>query len=177
MENNFSKISEKVQNHLKRLSASIQLTDSLEDPLEILAGGWLEKDEGFNNTINENEMELTDIYSASEARGGLIITYSGSLISLGTLEEQGREVEYTSIGYRTDVPDFLVQSNAVLAEDAKQDEALRFKNGPIEKSSPVYKIALVKKSLEKKEANELLTQLTHQLTEEFIEINKTLISE
>ena len=177
MGDNFSRVSEKVQNHLKQLSGSVQLTDSTEDPLEILAGGWLEKDEVFNNQIEENEMEISDSFSSSEMRGGLVMTYSGSLISLGPLEENSRQTEYTSVGFRTDVPDFLEQADAQLAEDISIDRAVKFINGPIEKSSPVYKIALVKESLESEEANELLTQVTHQLTEEFIEINKTLISE
>ena len=177
MTDNFSKVSEKVQNHLKQLSGSIQLIENTEDPLEALAGGWLEKDAIFNERINDNEMEPAEQFSSSEIRGGLIMTYSGSLISLGPLEENGRQTEYTSVGFRTDVPEFLEQSNAQLAVNAVPDEPVRFKNGPIEKSSPVYKIALVKESLETEEANELLTQVAHQLTEEFIEINKTLISE
>ena len=177
MGDNFSKVSEKVQNHLKQLSGSVQLTDSTADPLEILAGGWLEKDEIFSRQIEENGMELSDLFSASEIRGGLIMTYSGSLIKLGPLDENGRETEYTSVGFRTDVPEFLQQSNAQLSEDAEPDKPVRFRNGPIEKSSPVYRIALVKEEMESEEAEKLLTEVTHQLTEEFVEINKTLISE
>ncbi len=89
MGDNFFRVSEKVQNHLKQLSGSVQLNDSTEDPLEILAGGWLEKDEVFNRQIEENEMEICDSFSSSELRGGLVMTYSGSLISLGPLEETG----------------------------------------------------------------------------------------
>ena len=177
MGNNFSKVSEKVQNHLKQLSGTIQISDSTADPLEALAEGWLEKDQIFNSQIEENEMELSDSFSASEIRGALIMTYSGSLIKLGPLDENGRETEYTSIGFRTDVPEFLQQSDAQLSENAESDKPVRFKNGPIEKSSPVYRIALVKEEMDSEEANELLTQVTHQLTEEFVEINKTLISE
>lgn len=177
MGDNFFRVSEKVQNHLKQLSGSVQLNDSTEDPLEILAGGWLEKDEVFNRQIEENEMEICDSFSSSELRGGLVMTYSGSLISLGPLEENGRQTEYTSVGFRTDVPDFLEQADAQISEDIAVDKAVKFVSGPIEKSSPVYRIALVKESLESEEANELLTQLTHQLTEDFVEINKTLISE
>ena len=177
MGDNFSKVSEKVQNHLKQLSGSVQLTDSTADPLEILAGGWLEKDEIFSRQIEENGMELSDLFSTSEIRGGLIMTYSGSLIKLGPLDENGRETEYTSVGFRTDVPEFLQQSNAQLSEDAEHDKPVRFRNGPIEKSSPVYRIALVKEEMESEEAEKLLTEVTHQLTEEFVEINKTLISE
>ena len=177
MGDNFSKVSEKVQNHLKQLSGSIQLTGSTADPLEVLAGGWLEKDEIFSRQIEENEMEISDLFSSSEIRGGLIMTYSGSLIKLGPLDENGRVTEYTSVGFRTDVPEFLQQSNAQLSADAEPDKPVRFQNGPIEKSSPVYRIALVKKEMESEEAEKLLTELTHQLTEEFIEINKTLISE
>ena len=177
MGNNFSKVSEKVQNHLKQLSGTIQISDSTADPLESLAEGWLEKDQIFNSQIEENEMELSDSFSVSEIRGGLIMTYSGSLIKLGPLDENGRETEYTSIGFRTDVPEFLQQSDARLSENAEFDKPVRFVSGPIEKSSPVYKIALVKEEMETEEANELLTQVSHQLTEEFLEINKTLISE
>ncbi len=173
----FSRVSEKVQNHLKQLSGSVKLNDTEPDPLEVLAQGWLEKDSVFSRQTEENEMEICDSFSASDNRGALIMTYSGSLISLSPPGENGRHTEYSSIGFRTDVPGFLEQDEAELSDDIIPDEPVKFVSGPIEKSSPVYRIAIIRDEMESEEADELLTQVTHQLTEDFIEINKTLISE
>ena len=183
MSESLSKVSEKVQNHLKQLSGSVKLLEGGVDPLGVLAGAWLEKEEIFNRELEKNELELVDEFAANEERGALIMTYSGSILSLGPFDnadagtEATRKVEYSSIGFRTDVPESLDQDDSILAADVLIDEPVQFKNGPLKKTSPVYKVALVKESLSTEEAEELLTSVTQVLTDEFIEINKTIISD
>ena len=46
---------------------------------------------------------------------------------------------------------------------------------PIKKSSPVYKIAVVRDEMPIEEEEELLSDVTQILMDEFVEVNKTLI--
>ncbi|QQO10266.1 hypothetical protein [Breznakiella homolactica] len=173
----FSNVSEKVQNHLKQLSGSVKFIENPEEPLEQLAKVWLEKEELFNEKLEKNEFEPVDTLSADEERGALIMTYSGSLLSIGPAGDDGRKVEYSSVGFRTDVPDGLEQDDAVLEGDIEIDAPVKFKDGPLQQSSPVYKLALVKESLDDEEAEELLAEMTQMLSDEFVEINKTIIQD
>jgi len=175
MSDYFSRVSDKVQNHLKQLAGSVNLPADAGDPLDVLAGAWLEKEALFEGQTRENRMDPVDFLPVDEERGGLVMTYSGSLLSLGPLSEGKRRVEYVSVGFRTDVPEFLEEEEAELAGDVMTDEPVRFRRGPIQKSSPVYRIALVNESVEEEEAEELLSQVTQVLTDEFVEVNKTLI--
>ena len=174
MENYFANVSEDVQNHLKQLTGSVNLPEG-EDALEILAKGWLEKEKLFLSKIEQENLEEVDTYVADEKRGGLIMTFSGSLLTIGPLGDEGRNIEYSSIGLRTDVPEKAVKSGSVLDENITIGEPVLFSVGPITKSSPVYKIAIVSKEMEPKEEEGLLSDLTQVITDEFTEINKTIV--
>lgn len=50
-----------------------------------------------------------------------------------------------------------------------------FSVGPITKSSPVYKIAVVKEEMRPEKDEELLSEVTQILSEGFTEINKTIL--
>lgn len=50
-----------------------------------------------------------------------------------------------------------------------------FEKGPIQQSSPIFKIAVSSEELEADEEEALLTQVTVDITEEFVEVNKTII--
>ncbi len=176
MEDYFAKVSEEVQNHLKQLAGSINLPEG-EDALEILAKGWLEKEEGFISRIEKENLEEVDTYPVNEARGGLLMTYSGSLLTIGPLCDDGRNVDYASIGLRTDVPESASKGGSVLKKDISIGEQAVFTIGPILKSSPVFKIAVVSEEMPIEEEEELLSDVTQVLADEFAEVNKTLIFE
>lgn len=178
MDNYFSKVSDKVQNHLKQLAGSVRVSGadgSNADPLELLAQAWLDKEERFNTQLEENNMELVDTLAADSDKGGVILTYSGSLLTVGPLVDGGRRVEYVSVGLRTDVPDAAEQEGASLARDVAVDQPAEFRNGPLQKSSPVYKIAVTSEKMEPEAEEELLSDVTRILVDEFAEVNKTLI--
>ena len=174
MEEYFAQVSEDVQNHLKQLVGSVNLPAG-EDSLEILAKGWLDKEEIFNSQIIDRNLEESDSFSVEEPRGGLIMTYSGSLLTIGPIADNGRKVEYASVGLRTDVPESAEKEGSVISMDILQGEQADFLVGPIKKSSPVYKIALVKEEMPLEEEEELLSEVTKVLADDFVEINKTLI--
>jgi len=176
MDHYFAKVSEEVQNHLKQLVGTVNLPEG-EDALEILAKGWLEKEDSFNFQLTERNLEETHDFSVEEPRGGLLMTYSGSLISIGPIGEDGRKVEYVSVGLRTDVPESAEKEGSVISADISVGGIVEFLVGPIKKSSPVYKIAVVKDEMPLEEEEELLSDVTQVLMDEFIEVNKTLIIE
>ncbi len=176
MGESFAKVSEEVQNHLKQLSGSVVLPEG-EDALELLASGWLEKEASFMSQVEEENLEEVETFSPDEAKGGLIMTYSGSLLTLGPLGEEGRNVEYVSIGLRTDVPESTRSEGSAIDGEITVGEPVQFKDGPILKSSPVYKIAVVQEELPLEAEEELLSNVTQVLADEFAEVNKTLIFE
>lgn len=174
MEEYFAKVSEEVQNHLKQLVGTVNLSEG-EDALEMLAKGWLDKEESFMSQINERNLEEARDFSVEEPRGGLIMTYSGSLLSIGPIGEDGRKVEYASVGLRTDVPESAEKEGSVISSDISVGGVVDFLVGPIKKSSPVYKIAVVRDEMPLEEEEELLSDVTQVLMDEFVEVNKTLI--
>ena len=65
------------------------------------------------------------------------MTYSGSLINIGPQRDQGRNVQYVSIGLRKDVPESASQENSQLQGDVRIGAPVAFSSGPILSSSPV----------------------------------------
>ena len=106
----------------------------------------------------------------------LFIT-SGSLLSIGPIGDDGRKVEYASVGLRTDVPESAEKEGSVISSNILVGGQVDFLIGPIKKSSPVYKIAVVSEEMPMEEEEELLSDVTQVLMDEFIEVNKTLIIE
>ncbi|MCK5672696.1 MAG: hypothetical protein KAH95_04935, partial [Spirochaetales bacterium] len=121
MDEYFAQVSEDVQNHLKQLVGTVNLPAG-EDALEILSKGWLEKEEIFNSQILERKLEESDSFAVEEPRGGLIMTYSGSLLTIGPIADDGRKVEYASVGLRTDVPESAEKDGSVISMDILQGE-------------------------------------------------------
>ena len=173
MGNYFAAVSEDVQNHLKQLTGLINLPNE-EEALEILAKSWLEKEKQFISKINQENMEEVETFSADEKRGSLIMTFSGSLLTIGPLNDNGRYIEYLSIGLRTDVPEKASKNGSILEKDIVIGEPAIFSIGPISKSSPVYKIAVIKEEMEPEEEEKLLSDVTQIISNEFTEINKTI---
>jgi hypothetical protein len=167
---------EKVREHLHRLVKSAGLPDT-EEAFASLEQGWKEKLESFENQVDENDMELVEDFAADDERGALFMTYSGSLINLGPRGENGRFIGYHSIGIRKDVPESVDAVTTDLAEDVQVDDLATFTNGPIKKSSPIFKIAVITEEMAEEEQEELLADMTQVLTDDFIEVNKTIIQE
>ena len=109
-------ISDKIRQHIKQLVRTAGLPDT-EDSLETLEEGWMEKLEFFEAQAAERDMEMVDDFEGDDERGAMILTYSGSLINLGPRDEEGRHVEYHSIGIRNDVPESAEADATELAGD------------------------------------------------------------
>jgi len=170
----FNSLSEIIQSHVKLIAKTSGMPIS-DETYELLASAWVEKRDCFEDVIAENSLEEVTYFSLDEPKGALVLTYSGSLLNIGPLVDGKRRVEYSSIGLRTDVPKSAVDENSVLSSDVEIDTAVVFSKGPIQQSSPVFKIVLSQENLDAKDDAELLTRVTQALTEEFIEVNKTII--
>lgn len=169
-------LSGKIRQHLTQLVKTAGLSDS-EDSIEILEKAWQEKFDSFEQQVEEKNMELTEEFDAEDERGALLMTYSGSLITLGPMDEDGRRVEYHSIGIRKDVPETAENDGTNLTGDVEIDSGVMFTNGPIKKSSPIFKIAVIVEEMDDEDQEELLAEVTRVLTDEFLEVNRTIIQE
>ena len=176
MGENFDSVAPQVQEHLKSLIKTAGLPDT-EESLEQLAQGWLEKQAAFHEQTKANEMEEADRLELENGRGALIMTYSGSLLTIGPETEEGRAVQYASIGLRRDVPEFLEKEGSVLSADVTRDASVTFEVGPIKSSSPVYAIAVATEEMAPEEEEKLLSQVTMMVADDFVEVNKTLVDE
>jgi hypothetical protein len=162
-----------VQGHLRQITKTSGLPDT-EDAVDMIAQGWLEKRDRFDRIIDRSKLEQIELLEKNDARGCLVMTISGSLINIGPLREQGRTVQYTSIGLRKDVPEAAEKPDARLSTDVVVGAPVAFEDGPIASSSPVLKIAVTEEEMDLEEQERLITKATRALTKEFIEVNREL---
>jgi hypothetical protein len=166
-------IPEEVQDHVRQITKSSGLPDN-EESVETIAKGWLEKKERFENQLVEMNMEEVEELDQDDDQGCLAMTYSGSLLNIGPIREEGRTVQYASIGLRQDVPETASKENSQLASDVRVGEVVSFSPGPIQSSSPIFKIAVTTGDLDAEEQEEQITKATMILAEGFVEVNKDL---
>ncbi len=167
-------VSNKILKHLKRLVKTAKLPDT-EDSVEIMVKGFVEKLECFDTLVKQNGLTDIEILKNEDSSGALVITYSGSLLSIGPMDNGVRKIEYASIGIRTDVPEIASEDFSELDGDIKIDNIANFITGPIQNSSGIYRIAKVDRSLDYKKQEELLSDVTRVLVEDFVEVNNTVI--
>ena len=172
----FDQIPDDIQHHIRDITESSGLENN-EESLEMMAKAWIEKKEFFEERIESLDMEELDSLEKDDERGALVLTYSGSLVNVGPQVDDVRKVEYTSISLRGDVPDTAKGDEAKLAADINIDEGMEFEAGPVKSTSSILKIAVCKGDLSAEEQEEKLTNATMILSDEFIKINKTVISE
>ncbi|MBN2051695.1 MAG: hypothetical protein JW760_14690 [Spirochaetales bacterium] len=172
----FEQLDSKVADHIKGLRQSIKVADD-DEALEILAKGWKEKEDAFIHQLSTRNMEAVEEFNPEDESGGLLLlTYSGSLLNIGPMDGGKRKASYASIGMREDVPKFAESDDAVVEGPIKLGEGVKFSKGPIKSSSPIYMIAVVVEDLEAVEEEELLSEVTQILAEDFTEVNRTIIS-
>ncbi len=161
---------ERVREHVRLLVEPAGLQDTA-DADEILAQGWLEKNAAFEHHTSDRGMVGVASFSRGESTGALAMTYSGSIVSIGPMSDGERDVAYASIGARRDVPQMSVKQDSRLGLDVKVDEVIRFEEGPVQKTSPVFAIAVFQKALPAAKENAALVEVTQVLTERFVSIN------
>ncbi|MCB1172321.1 MAG: hypothetical protein KDK39_02090 [Leptospiraceae bacterium] len=174
MEDFFEQIPPGVREHIRGITRTSGLPDS-DESLDLMAEAWLGKKEAFEREIESRRMQEIDTLAVDAPQGAVVMTYSGSLLNLGAVQGAGRPVEYNSIGIRGDVPDAARHQSAVLAQGLELDHEVVFQTGPVQSTSPAFKIAVCNDDLGLEEQAEQLSNVTMVLTREFADINKTLV--
>ncbi len=167
----FSSLPEQVRRHLRGLVRSSGSPDQTAAE-EQLAQGWYAKNQAFKSHTGNHDMVSVDFFQAANPGGALAVTLSGSILSVGPIVDGGRAVAYASIGTRRDVPQMSISQNIGLANDLRLGEPATFENGSIEKTSPVFTIAIFQKVLEPETEKNALARITELLAEQFVAINQ-----
>jgi nucleoid DNA-binding protein len=175
MNEEISGLSDTVRSHLKTITRSSGLPDT-EESFQKMATVWLEKKRLFEGQIRALDMEEVESFSKDDPRGALLLSYSGSLISLGTLSGGGRQVEYASISLRADVPDLVLMEGSGLAGDIRIDSEAQFTSGKVRSTSRLLKIAVCPREVAAEEQEKRIREATIFLTNGFVKINRTVLS-
>ncbi len=168
----FNDLPEKIQLHMLSLIKSSKLPNN-EDFKNILADTWNRKCRLFEQQVKVLEMEIISFMTADDPRGLIVLTYSGSIVSINPKEDT-REVEYASIHLRSDVP----KTVSILATNIKANielgESVEFSSGQLKKTSAAYMIAVCKKNVSIEKQKERIREGTIYLTNGFMKINRSI---
>lgn len=175
MSASFNDLPEEIQEHLKSLTQLFGLPHN-DESYDKLAEGWMEKQTCFEKEVAERGMKEIDHLPVDDTRGAVALTYSGSLVLLGPVIDGVRKVAYNSISARQDVPETAMQEDSKLAKDVLIDEPLELEVGPVQKTSSIFKIAVCNYDLAPIEQEELLENVTVFLVDQFVQVNKDLVS-
>ena len=128
---------QQVESHLEGL---LSMTDNTECGTGDLKNMWMEKERLFQKQRKSLSMIELDEFTRDDSRGAILLTYSGSLISIYSVKDTMRRIEYASIKIRNDVPDIVVMEKSSLEQNISINHPASFTEGDIKKSSSVYKI-------------------------------------
>jgi len=169
----FEELPDKIKSHLKGLIKSTGLPDT-EESLEMLSANWIEKEMMFREQTSMLGMVDSPFFGKDELRGALLLTYSGSLITIGTLVNNLRWVEYASIKLRCDVPEIVKSDKVQVLHDVQVGSCAEFEPGPMKKTSEIYAIAYCNENVSLAEQDKRIKEATIFLTNGFVKINRDL---
>jgi len=135
---------------------------------------WKNKLELFSAQISNIGMDFVPLLGTGDKRGCILLTYSGSLVSVGPETAGKRWLEYASIKFRHDVPDFVQGSGIILPEDIRVDETAKFEGCALRQSSAIYRIAVCPDGTSPGDQDQRIREATIYLTNGFVKINRTL---
>lgn len=170
---NFGDLPEKIRFHLGEIIKSSNLSED-EETKNLMASLWLEKKRLFEEQFKALDMLEMESFRKDDERGVLLLTYSGSLITLSPMENQKRHIEYYSIKLRHDVPDIVIVRDSNVSEDIAIDQPVQFVGGPIQKTSSLFKIVSFKEGVSREEQEKRIRQATIFLTNAFVKVNRTV---
>ncbi|OQX29244.1 MAG: hypothetical protein B0D92_04715 [Spirochaeta sp. LUC14_002_19_P3] len=172
MKNQFSALEPSIQEHLAAVRETSGLPAGAKS-LEILAEGWLAKERIFLEQSMglgmEGRHECDDPH-----RGFLALTCSGSLVAVGPRGEKGCHAVYVSIGGRYNVPSRAESPNAAIVHSVSVGQGVFFTNGPVQQTSPIYKLAVLAPTLAAGQQNKILSEAAATLSSEFQAVENTI---
>lgn len=154
-----------VEQHLKSL-----VTENI--TLDMMKELWIRKDKLFSDQIALLAMDEVDQLDMDEERGILLLTYSGSLISLGCGEK--RTMEYASIKLRSDVPHIIKSEDVSLTSPLIRGSVATFQGGQVQNTSSIYKIVLCREGVSVEEQEKRIREATVFITSSFVHLNRDL---
>lgn len=160
-----SPIPSDVERHLHTL-----VTDEI--TFDMIRDLWVRKDKLFSDQIALLAMDEVDHLEKNEERGILLLTYSGSLISLGCGNE--RTMEYASIKLRGDVPDIIKAENVKLTSPLHKGSVATFDGGQVQNTSSLYKIVVCREGVSVEEQEKRVREATIFITNSFVHLNRDL---
>jgi nucleoid DNA-binding protein len=166
-------IPQQVVKHLERIfqdSEGVWIKE--EDAFEKLCSSWEKKERLFSEQIRLLDMEELKELDGQNPQAALLLTFSGSLVSLGYGVE--RWLEYASITLRTDVPDIVHCDHTSLSSAAAYGKSAEFSEGPLKHTSALYKIVACKEGVPQTEQEKRVREATVFLTNSFIHLNRDL---
>ncbi|GAB6088588.1 HU family DNA-binding protein [Spirochaeta dissipatitropha] len=197
MKQTFQELPERIQNHLRGITASSGLPPG-DESLQALASNWIKKRELFAGQVQALDMIELASYDPTDCRAVLLLSYSGSLMSLEAVSPSeeasepaleaapaagaavaapkppARKFEYASIKLRHDVPD-TIQADAVqLSSEVRLDEVVTFRGSPVARSSEILHIASFPADVSPGEQNRRLREAMLFLTNGFAKLNRQL---
>ena len=167
------KLPREIEEHLQKLMKSLELPDN-EENYGKLYDAWIRKEHLFESQTRALEMETVEGLPEGDGRGAVLLTSSGSLLSLSPEKKEGRWMEYASIPIRTDVPDILKGEKVSLASLLRLGESLVLQDAPLKQTSPLYRIAVCRQGISAAEQEKRIREATIYLTNGFVRINKNM---
>ena len=168
-----SRISAPIRAHLAALVRSSGLPDT-EDSLQRMEAAWLSKKRMFEDQTRALDMQELASLPAGDPRGALLLTWSGSLVSLEPPGAAGRHGEYASIELRMDVPHLVLLDAVDFPQGLAVDKEAEFSQGLLRRTSALLKIAACDPGLPAEEQARRIREATIYLTSAFVKINRTV---
>ncbi len=168
-----SRLTTAIRAHLTGLIRSSGLPET-EESLEQMARVWFEKKAMFEGQVKSLDMRELERFPADDPRGALLLTWSGSLLSVGPRKADagGRSMEYASIDLRIDVPHLAKADRGDLEGDIAPGEIARLRGGPIAHTSPLLSVVACDPSVAPEEQEKRIREATIFLTNGFIHLNR-----
>ena len=169
---------EGVQQHLVSLAAE-QGHSADGSYLVDLTAVWKQKAALFEDQARSVRLELVASVPPNDPRGALVLTYSGSLLSIGpdTDRTLGRWLEYSSIKLRTDVPDVITDRGISITTGLKLGEPIEIDGSQISRTSNAYAIAVCPAELDEDEQEKRIRESTIFITNGFMKYNRSVHAE
>lgn len=117
--------------------------DGEPDKQKAFLSNWLKKKAFFDKIVEHQGFHCITRLESGFKQGVVILTYSGSLLTLSVEDEHGnREAIYNSIDLRKDVVQKTEDKNAQIIFPLECHKALVAKSGKIKKTSPILAMAI-----------------------------------
>ena len=161
--------------HLKDLIAITGLNES-EEIFISFVDAWIVKRALFDRIIEHGNFKKIKQFDTSCSAGCIALTISGSLITIGPLDDKTRKTTYTAIGIRTDVPEIRTEEKSILNNSISIHHPISFEKGPVKVSSMVLDMGTTIEEVNHDEITHEINITNKLLQQNFININKNFLN-